>query len=262
MFTARLDRIRELSPSTRDFSFVREDGEKLSYEPGQFYRFVFTDEDGEFERSYSLCNFDELHGSTLHLVISKVTGGRATELLFNCETGIEARVTGPFGRLVLPKSKPGRLILVATSVGLAPYMPILKKLETEGYEDVRLLLGVRDRQEFIYGDLLMDYAARHSWFKLTLCLSREAASEAHEADGRVTAQLPGLDVDPARDHILLCGNPAMIDDAYDYLKGQGFKARQVVREKYVFAREKSARKQDLSDQQKKLIAEKMKKYRS
>lgn len=261
-FRVKLIRVRTISPSTRDFQFQMLDDGNLDYKPGQFYRFVFTDEDGKFERSYSLCNFSELYGNTLDLVISQVDGGRATRLLFRAEPGLEADVTGPFGRLILPPEKPGRLILVATSVGLAPYMPILKQLESADYSDVRLLLGVRDKQEFIYGEVLLDYAVHHSWFDLTLCLSREAPTEDWEATGYVTSQLKTMAVDPEKDHVLLCGNPAMIDDAYDYLKSEGFKPRQVIREKYVFAREKSAKKQVLSDAQKKLIAEKTSKYQS
>ena len=263
MFTVRLERIRTLSDSTRDFRFRRTDGEITRYEPGQFFRFVMTDQDGEFERSYSLCNFDEdyadLFSDRLDLVISRVEGGRATRLLFNGEEGLEARVTGPFGRLTLPAEVPGRLLLVATSVGLAPYLPILRQLETLNYPEVVLLLGVRDRSEFIYGDQLLAYLRKHSWFDLKLCLSRETAAEHWESDGYVTSALDALSPDPATDHVMLCGNPQMIDDAYGPLKERGFKPRQVIREKYVFAREKKAAK-SLSDEQKRLIAEKMKKY--
>ncbi|MDA0978538.1 MAG: FAD-binding oxidoreductase [Proteobacteria bacterium] len=263
MFTVTLDRLRTLSASTRDFRFTREDGETTRYEPGQFFRFVFEDAEGEFDRSYSLCNFEELYSEHLDLVISRVDGGRATRLLFDCEVGLRARVTGPFGRLTLPATLPRRLFLIATSVGLSPFMPILKALETglneAGDCQVVLLLGVRDRSEFIYGKQLLDYGQRNPWFELRLCLSREPASAGHERDGYVTAQLAEFDPDTTTDHFLLCGNPAMVDEAYARLKVSGFGPRQVIREKYVFAREKKAASK-LSDEQKKLIAEKMKKY--
>ena len=260
MFEVRLTRVRELSRSTRDFRLVREDGEKLRYQPGQFYRFVFRDDEGEFERSYSLCNFEDLYGANLDLLISRVKGGRATRLLFNGAQELTARVTGPFGRLVLPDSVPERLVLVATSVGLAPYMPILKQLEELDYRDVVLLLGVRDRSEFIYGDLLREYARENDFFDLRFCISREAPAAGDEFEGYVTGQLQTLNVDPARDHVLLCGNPAMIDDAWGYLKGKGFRPKQVIREKYVFAREKKTTPAALTEEQKKLVAEKMKKF--
>lgn len=274
MFTVSLTEIEELSPSTREFRFTRDDGQALAYKPGQFYRFVFSDTAGEFERSYSLCNFSELYGNELVLVVSQVESGRATKLLFDAKPGLSAKLTGPFGRLTLPATKPAadpsrfpstfpaRLVLVATSVGLAPYLPILKQLETLEFERVVLLLGVRGRSEFIYGDLLLEYAERNKFFELTLCLSREKAEMSFEADGYVTGQLEALHVDPDQDHFLLCGNPAMVDDCYGYLKEAGCKPRQVVREKYVFAREAKASKQSLTDEQKKLIAEKMSRHTS
>ena len=261
MFTVRLERVRTLSESTKDFRFVCAANNPLDYKPGQFYRFVFADERGEFERSYSLCNFDELYGQRMELVVSQVSNGRATNLLFNCKEGLEAKVTGPFGRLTLPEEIPGRLVIVATSVGLAPYMPILKELETSGFPEVVLLLGVRDRSEFIYGDVLKDYAEQHDYFELQLCLSREKATAAYEYDGYVNAQIERLDVNPDSDHFLLCGNPKMIDDAWGYLKARGFKPKNAVREKYVFARESRSSAKALTAVQKQLIADKLKKYR-
>jgi ferredoxin-NADP reductase len=260
MFTVRLERIRTLSESTKDFRFACATNTPLDYKPGQFYRFVFTDEQGEFERSYSLCNFDALYGQHMELVISQVEKGRATNLLFNCEEGLEAKVTGPFGRLTLPSVPPGRLVMVATSVGLAPYMPILKELEASGFPEVVLLLGVRDRSEFIYGDVLKNYADQHDYFELRLCLSREKAVAGYEHDGYVNAQIERLDVNPDSDHFLLCGNPVMIDDAWGYLKESGFKSKQVVREKYVFAREPKSSTKALTEEQKQLVADKLKKY--
>ena len=260
MFTVRLERVRTLSESTKDFRFACADNTSLDYKPGQFYRFVFTDELGEFERSYSLCNFDELYAPYMELMISRVDNGRATKLLFNCQEGLEAKVTGPYGRLTLPDEAPGRLVLVATSVGLAPYMPILKELETRGFNKVVLLLGVRDRSEFIYGDVLKKYADQHDYFELRLCLSREKATEGYEYDGYVNAQLEHLDVNLDSDHFLLCGNPGMIDNAWGYLKESGFKSKNVVREKYVFARESKSSAKALTEEQKQLIADKLKKY--
>lgn len=260
MFTVRLERVRTLSESTKDFRFACAANTSLDYKPGQFYRFVFADGQGEFERSYSLCNFDELYGQHMDLVVSEVGNGRATNLLFNCQEGLEAKVRGPFGRLTLPDEIPGRLVMVATSVGLAPYMPILKQLETGGFPEVVLLLGVRDRSEFIYSDVLKDYAEQHDYFELRLCLSREKATAGYEHDGYVNAQIERLDVNPDSDHFLLCGNPEMIDDAWGYLKESGFKAKNVVREKYVFARESRSSAKALTAEQKQLIADKLKKY--
>ena len=260
MFTVNLNRVRNLSDSTRDFQFLRTDGLQTDYKPGQFFRFTFTDGEGEFERSYSLCNFAELYGKNLELVVSKVVGGRATQLLFGDDEEITATVTGPFGRLVLPATRPERLIMVATSVGIAPFLPILKELESANYANVLLLFGVRDRSEFLYSELLLDYAQRHPWFELRVCLSRESASQTYERNGYVNDQIDSFDPSVETDHVLLCGNPAMVEEGWQRLKACGLKAKQVVREKYVFAKDKKVSATALTDAQRKLIEEKMNKY--
>jgi len=264
-FNVECQRIRELSATTREFRFVRSDGEPLDYEPGQFYRFIFTDADGEFERSYSLCNFEDSADSVMDLVISKVKGGRATRLLFAAETGLKASVSGPFGRLVLPPELPERLFLISTSVGVAPYLPMLKPLRQalqNSSLQVEFIFGVRDRSEFLYSDLLLKMAEDHENFQLTVQYSRETGEfSSYEAQGYVQSRLAELKPDPERDHVMLCGNPQMIDDCYDFLKLNQFRPRQVRREKYVFAKESSpVEKKVLTDDQKRLIAEKMKKY--
>jgi len=295
-FTATLKRVRVLNESTRDFRFERSDGGEVNFEPGQFYRFNFADNRGEFERSYSLCNMgaDLVNTSYLDLVISRVDDGRATEILFGHTNGLSVTVSGPYGRLVIPNPKPGRLILVATSVGLAPFMPILSrlfpmpfspsrslarsKLERDRMEelakidhhqpkpplDVSLLLGVRTREDFLYEAEILAIQEQEKNFRLILCFSRDELQDPapYEHPGYVTEQLARLDLDPSRDQLLLCGNPQMIDDCYGKLKEQKFTAKQVHREKYVFAKDKPNKvKAPLTTQQKRLIEEKMAKYR-
>ena len=161
MLELELKRVKQLCESTRELRFETASGKNLDYEPGQFYRLSFEDNEGLFQRSYSLGNLDDLYGPYLDIVISKVDEGRATKLLFNAQPGLKASVTGPHGRLVLPADKPRHLFLVATSVGVAPYLPILQKLKTEAYQRVDLFFGVRNREEFIYKEFLTKYAEDH-----------------------------------------------------------------------------------------------------
>ncbi len=261
--------MRELSPTTRDFRFVQDDPGSIEFKPGQSFRFTFADDKGEFERSYSLCNFTPDAGSeVLDLVISTVAEGRASKLLFNAEPGLSAKVTGPYGRLILPLELPQRLFLVATSVGIAPYMPMLNVLAdrfSRGEKcEVHFLYGTRDYEEFVYGQELIAFAEKFEQFHLHLCVSRcdvVQGAAPSQIRGYVQDKLMDLKPDPETDHLLLCGNPQMIDQTYAELKKVGFKVKQVVREKYVFAKDKSAPQASLSDNQKALIAAKMEKFK-
>jgi len=264
-FEATLKHSNRVSPTTLEFRFVRNDNRPVEYQPGQFYRFTFTQQGEKFERSYSIASCHEAPGSSanLDLLISYVDGGKASQYLFQAEPGLVCSVKGPFGRLLIPAKLPNRLIMVATSVGIAPYLPMLRQLEPllEGGLDVELIFGVRSREEFLYPELLLNYVEAHPNFDLTVCISREtpAIKRSFERTGYVQARLEEMELDAQRDHILLCGNPVMIDETFSLLKEKGFGVSNVIREKYVYARETvSLSQQKLSAEQKKLIAEKLK----
>jgi len=212
----------------------------------------------------------------LRLVISEVDGRRATLLLFNAALGLIARVAGPYGRLVLPDVLPQRLFLLATSVGIAPYLSMLEILAEpllRGELYVHFMCGVRDFGEFLYASLLMGYAGKHPDFHLAICYSRQmpATPACHDRSGYVQQYLPKLDA--STDLYLLCGNPAIVDECFAQRKAGGIGSRQVLREKYVFARHPTVASNRVlssdssgglndgpSDEQKRLIAEKMRKY--
>ncbi|MCB1643883.1 MAG: hypothetical protein KDI36_00450 [Pseudomonadales bacterium] len=270
----KLTAVRDLSASTREFDFSCDAGAKLSFSAGQFYRFVFTDDAGEFERSYSICNFDASVSSgimTPQLVISQVANGRATRLLFGDKAGLpglEARVTGPFGRLTLPEKLPPRIFLVATSVGIAPYMPILAALEpalAAGDTEVILMFGIRDQSEFLYQNHLTRLAREFDNFRLHVCSSREqlpVTEAVHRHHGYVQEAVKSYVPTAETGLWYLCGNPSMIDEVYAMLKQAGLGVRHVIREKYVFAKQVASKSAGPTAEQKKLIAEKLKKFQS
>ncbi len=267
-FDLVLRKINRLSSSTLDFRFESVDGHEFRYQPGQFYRFLFELDGHEIERSYSICTYGDEVGASpfLDLVISYVDDGRASQYLFAAEEGIRCRVSGPYGRLLIPSILPNRLVMVATSVGIAPFMPMLWELTDDPrYAELRieLVFGIRSPEEFLYRDILVALAQRDN-IAIRICYSQELPKrpKANDYDGRVQIALAALDLKPETDHVLLCGNPFMIDEVYADLKLRGFRVRSVVREKYVFAREtKTAAKPVMSDEDRRLIEEKLKKFR-
>ena len=275
-FAVRLQHVKALSNSTRAFRFLS--NTPVTFKPGQFYRFTFEDDRGAFERSYSLCNrtYTSAEEGILDLLISVVHQGRASQLLFKTaievlmKEGMLASVRGPFGRLLVPKQLPKRLFLVATSVGIAPYMSMLCQLgsalsrQTDTFS-VHFLYGTRDKSEFVYGAELLSFARQHANFDLSVCYSRESLKQPrnYEFTGYVTDRISDLSPDPMTDYMLLCGHPGMVDDVFALLKAQGFNQRQVIREKYVFGSDTTVKQAaPLSAKQKKLIAAKMKQYQN
>jgi ferredoxin-NADP reductase len=127
-----------------------------------------------------------------------------------------------------------------------------------------LFLGVRDREEFLYGQWLLSLHNRLSQFQLFVCYSKETAIDLqpYERHGYVTDVVAQEHPNPQTDFFMLCGNPQMVDDVFLLLKNLGFSGRNVRREKYVFARQEnnSARPKTLSKGDRALLLEKIKRY--
>jgi len=94
-----------------------------------------------------------------------------------------------------------------------------------------LLLGVRSREELLFGPDFEQFAERHSGFRFRPSFSRYPDDDAHH--GYVQQQLAKMPLDPEKDIIYLCGNPDMIDEAVAHLKSLGFNNPHIRREKYV-----------------------------
>ncbi len=259
-----LESVTRVSPKARAFRFRSAKG-AVPFAAGQFYRFVFEDDEGPFERSYSLAN----HGApddVADLLISEVEGGRATRVLWSAEPGLEVVATGPFGRLTLPEPLPERVILVAASVGLAPFLPMFDELEgplRDGRVRVVVIFGIRNPAELLAADLLHRLQTLPG-FELHVCHSREMPESAGPGDhpGYVQDTLARVGVDGQSDVVLLCGNPPMVQACRELLNEQRFPRKRVRREPYVFApRIEATRAGGPTDAERRLIAEKMAKHR-
>ena len=255
----RLESVTPVSPSTRSFRFRCTSG-AVPFKRGQFYRFVFEDSAGLFERSYSLANYGA-PDDVADLLISEVEGGRATRVLWSAESGLTVAATGPFGKLTVPEPAPERLVLVATSVGLAPFLPILEAVEpgvAAWTIQLALVLGIRKPDEFICRELIERLAALPG-FEVHVCYSRDLPAVPGPTDhaGYVQAVLPVLALDGGRDVIMVCGNPPMVQACRALLSEMRFPRKRVRHEPYVFAPRIEVQDTALTDSQKRLIAEKV-----
>ncbi len=236
-----------LAPTIGHYVLARDDGQPLDFVPGQFIQIHFDYADGTpARRSYSLATIHDHAmgpGEAVEIAVSHVPGGAATALFEALEIGGRVNASGPYGRFCLmPGDRNARYLLIGTGTGVTPYrsmLPVLAGLIAERGIDVVLLAGARTPGELLYADDFRAFADAHPQFRYVPCLSRElpgtGSPHAH-ADvrhGYVQQQLPEFVPDPARDIAYLCGNPEMVDATFEALKGMGFGAAQIRREKYV-----------------------------
>ncbi len=193
--------------------------------------------DEDIFRAYSIVSspFDEV----LEFFSIVIPDGAFTSQLQHLEVGDELLLnTMPFGFLTLAryqKPLPKDLWLLATGTGLAPFLSMLQDLKTwEDYEHIVLAYSARSEEELAYMDKieslqedfgsLVDNPAKLIFIPI---VTREPV------EGALTERLPkllldgtlqaraGIDLDVDSTHVMLCGNPEMVEDTKETLKGLG-----------------------------------------
>ena len=188
-------------------------------------------------RAYSIVSspFDEV----LEFFSIVIPDGAFTSQLQHLEVGDELLLnTMPFGFLTLAryqKPLPKDLWLLATGTGLAPFLSMLQDLKTwEDYEHIVLAYSARSTEELAYMDkieslqedfgTLVDNPAKLIFIPI---VTREPV------EGALTERLPkllldgtlqaraGIDLDVDSTHVMLCGNPEMVEDTKETLKSLG-----------------------------------------
>ena len=193
--------------------------------------------DEDIFRAYSIVSspFDEI----LEFFSIVIPDGAFTSQLQHLEVGDELLLnTMPFGFLTLAryqKPLPKDLWLLATGTGLAPFLSMLQDLKTwEDYEHIVLAYSARSTEELAYIEKieslqedfgsLVENPAKLIFIPI---VTREPV------EGALTERLPkllldgtlqaraGIDLDVDSTHVMLCGNPEMVEDTKETLKRLG-----------------------------------------
>jgi len=188
-------------------------------------------------RAYSIVSspFDEI----LEFFSIVIPDGAFTSQLQHLEVGDELLLnTMPFGFLTLAryqKPLPKDLWLLATGTGLAPFLSMLQDLKTwEDYEHIVLAYSARSTEELAYIEKieslqedfgsLVENPAKLIFIPI---VTREPV------EGALTERLPkllldgtlqaraGIELDVDSTHVMLCGNPEMVEDTKETLKRLG-----------------------------------------
>ena len=188
-------------------------------------------------RAYSIVSspFDEV----LEFFSIVIPDGAFTSQLQHLQVGDELLLnTMPFGFLTLAryqKPLPKDLWLLATGTGLAPFLSMLQDLKTwEDYEHIVLAYSARSIEELAYVEqierlqedfgTLVDNPAKLIFIPI---VTREPV------EGALSERLPklllegrlqeraGIALDIDTTHVMLCGNPDMVEDTKEALKTLG-----------------------------------------
>jgi len=237
-FPITLQRAEMISLKVRHLWFSADDHPNgLPFVPGQFITVHFEAGGNKLRRSYSIASIPG-ESTLLEVAVGYVEDGPGTQLLHNLQVGEKLAVNGPFGRLILRDEQPKRYIFVSTSTGVTPFLSMLPELSKRlqnGALEVILLEGVQKKCDALYVNKFLDFAETHGNFHFHTHYSREKLSDPkpYEYEGYVQMAFSKLHPTPGDDIVYLCGNPSMIDDAFEQLKNLGFEIKNVRREKYL-----------------------------
>lgn len=190
--------------------------------PGQHLRVVHPD--GE-SRSYSIASLPE-EDYFFEVHVARVAGGKVSNWLIDeVAVGADLQVLPPAGRFGIDAlDKEGPLLMVATGTGLAPLLPMLRRLLEQNHErEIHLLHGAADRTGLYADSWLRDLARCHPRFHYLGCCSREAVDPPYRS-GRVLDLLNEVleSIDPDDPcHIVAAGHPDMLADLQQYCIKQG-----------------------------------------
>lgn len=205
------------------------------FDPGQFVNLALERE-GTFERrSYSIASPP---GEPLEFLVAEVQGGvltpHLTALAPHQTVLVERKPQGFFTLKWVPEARD--LWLVATGTGLGPFMSILRSPEVWArFESVVLVHGARDAAHFAYRETIVDCCAAHGGKLKAVWVQSRQAPEGGELAGRVTSALADgrleqaaeVALSPADSHVMLCGNPQMIEEMTALLGERGLRRHRV-----------------------------------
>ena len=215
------------------FSFTMTRPAHFKFTAGQFARIGLKVGDELVVRAYSIVSspFDE----TLEFFSIVVPDGAFTSNLQHLQVGDELYLEKiPYGFLTLARYQlpmPKDLWLLGTGTGLAPFIAMLQDFDTwSKYEKINLVYSVRTVSELAYAERIAEIAATfgegHEGFKFIPIVTRDPNAPLHErlpvliANGALE-QAAELPLNPETSHVMLCGNPQMVDDTKDALKARG-----------------------------------------
>ena len=228
-------RVVDVRRWTDNLLSLRVHAPEVTFTAGQFAKLALPAPPGAKEpmlgRPYSFVNPPGAPAHEFYLVV--VPDGplspRLAALVPGDRLWLLARANGFFTLDEVPPA--ASLWCLATGTGLGPFLSILRSAEPwEKYARIVLVHAVRQADELTYRDTIGEIAATHPGaFTYIPVVSREAHPEALRgripeliADGRLEARA-GIALSAENSQVMLCGNPAMVEDTQKVLMARGMR---------------------------------------
>ncbi len=169
-------------------------------------------------RKYSIYSGEK--DDTLQFLIREVEEGYLTPKLKPLQVNDELEVIGPNGHFgIKEEDLSKRHLFISTGTGIAPFHSFVRTYRNLNYQ---LLHGIRSINEAYDRD-------HYDPDRLVVCTSKDKDGD---FNGRVTEYIQKYPIEGKFDHVYLCGNNQMIQEALVILSNQGYTAEQIHTEVY------------------------------
>jgi CDP-4-dehydro-6-deoxyglucose reductase len=216
---------------------VMPDDGPLPFQPGQYMSLGLPYDGGWLQRPYSPSGSPR--GVPLEFLVRQVSGGQLTPRLWATNVGSRLRIGPAKGIFRLTPDDRRAHLFVATGTGIAPIVAMAAALTRHPAPPPTIVLhGVRHEQELAYRDRLQRWAAEAPRFSYVPAVSRAGPGSSPAAFhcGRALDLLPevwaGFRLQPDGVIAYLCGNPAVVDGAAEWLVARGVAVDAIRREEY------------------------------
>ncbi len=192
---------------------------------GQFAKLGMSVDGVPGSRAYSIASAP---GAPLEFYVVEVEGGMLSPRLAALRPGHTVQVSNKIlGGFTTERVEASRdLWLIATGTGLAPYISMLRHGDLhDRFDNVVIIQGASFASQLGYADEL-EAASKQGTIRYLRCLSRDDADGCLR--GRITnlftegalEDAMGLSCSPDHTQVMLCGNPAMINEMRELFKGR------------------------------------------
>ena len=219
---AELLEYEELTPTgTVRITFRVVDDHPFTYNPGQFIG-IRLNVPGKGWRKTPYCLVSPPNDEKIfQLLVRLVPDGPLSIYLASLEPGDSIAFRGPTGRSMMPKQEYEELVLLATGVGVGPFLFFVERLAAEGFTvPVRLFWGLRLVEDICLVDEIEELARANPWFSYYISLSSPPPMW-NGMRGRITESVPAHIPTLANKRFYLVGNGAMIEEISTVLSDLG-----------------------------------------
>lgn len=231
-----VDRQTLTSTGTVSLTFSVVDDQAFAFDPGYFIA-IQAEADNLDKRCSPYCiTSPPAEDRSFRLVVRLVSGGQLSDHLQNLEVGDVISFRGPSGRSMAPRRQVNQLVLLATGVGVGPFLSLCPPLLADGFvAPIRLFWGLRQVEDICLVDELEALAGAYPNFSYRVSLS-DAPSDWADLRGRLTHSVPPLLGHLGDTLFYLVGNGAMIEEMSTVLSDLGVDRRDLYQEAYFNSR--------------------------